>query len=158
MPFDPHGPRRTAITADIHGNSPALDAVARDIDGCGCSETYVLGDIINGMDPIGALSLVRGLPNPHCVKGNAELYLVTPDLGRMETLYTDPIVSATVRVILWWRSRLSPADLAEIEAMPDIFSIAGRCYIHDTLQDRSWNLDRSRYHSGIGRRSRLISF
>jgi len=127
---------RTAVVADIHGNSPALEAVARGIHAAGCTETYVLGDIINGVDPVGALSLVRGLPNPQCVKGTAEFYLVTPDLKRMESLYGDPLITGTVPNLLWWRARMSSADLAEIEAMPDIILVGGRCYIHDTLQDR----------------------
>jgi diadenosine tetraphosphatase ApaH/serine/threonine PP2A family protein phosphatase len=127
---------RTAIIADINGNSPALETVAENIEACGCRATYVLGDIINGVDPAGSLALSRGLLSPHCVNGTPELYFVTPDIEHIEGLYGDPTITETAQVLLRWRERISPADLTEVLSMPATLRVGGRCYIHDTRQDR----------------------
>ena len=50
---------RLALLADIHANLHALEAVLRDVDGCGVDELVVLGDTINyGPRPRECLELV----------------------------------------------------------------------------------------------------
>ena len=72
-------PMPTAILSDIHGNSPAFAAILTDIERCGCSTILILGDIVNGFDPGGALAMVRGLgERALTIKGNAEYYTLTP--------------------------------------------------------------------------------
>ena len=72
---------KTAILSDIHGNSPALKAVLEDVRREGCTEVFVLGDIVNGVDPGGCLDLLAGRGDITFVKGNAEFHLLTPDLN-----------------------------------------------------------------------------
>lgn len=70
---------RAAILSDIHGNSIALDAVLRDIEGQGGVDAYwILGDLAAiGHDPVGALERVARLPEATRVRGNTDRYLVT---------------------------------------------------------------------------------
>lgn len=41
-----------AVLADVHRNSPPFRAVIDDVIAQGCSKCHVLGDIINGVDPL----------------------------------------------------------------------------------------------------------
>jgi hypothetical protein len=59
---------------------PALNAVLDNIEREGCERIVVVGDIINGIDPAGCLALLQSREDVTCLKGNAESYLVTPDL------------------------------------------------------------------------------
>jgi predicted phosphodiesterase len=70
---------RIAILSDIHGNTPALDAVLNDIRERGGADAYwVLGDLAAiGADPVGALQRVANLPEACFVHGNCDRYLVT---------------------------------------------------------------------------------
>ena len=52
-------PEKIAILSDIHGNSPALRAVLKDIHNTGCTKLFALGDVFNGIDPNGCLDLLR---------------------------------------------------------------------------------------------------
>jgi predicted phosphodiesterase len=124
-----------AILSDIHGNSPALEVALDDICRAGCEQLYVLGDIVNGVDPQGCLALLRAWPGAACLKGNAEHYLLTPDLdglpGREE-----PVNILVRRLVEWWRARLSPADLDWLGALPEAAYLDGACLVHDRPQDR----------------------
>jgi len=63
-------PRRVALFSDVHGNLQALDAVLADIEACGVTEVYCLGDLVGyGPDPAGVVGRLRGLRIP-TVRGN----------------------------------------------------------------------------------------
>ena len=49
---------KTGILSDIHGNSPALEAVLADAGQEGIQQLLMLGDIINGVDPHGCVRLL----------------------------------------------------------------------------------------------------
>lgn len=70
-----------ALIADIHGNLPALTAVAADLENRGITNIYCLGDIC-GRGPLGSLTL--DWCRAHCQKiimGNWEDFLLTrPEL------------------------------------------------------------------------------
>lgn len=75
---------KIALLSDIHGNSPALQAVLADMQNQGCTQVFMLGDIINGVDPHGCIQLLREWCAKNnaeltCIKGNGEEYLLTPD-------------------------------------------------------------------------------
>ena len=59
-----------------------------DVRRCGCGEVLVLGDVVSGLDPEGCVRELRALPNMRGVQGNADMYMLTPDLeewpGRRE--------------------------------------------------------------------------
>ncbi|MFW6312887.1 MAG: metallophosphoesterase family protein [Spirochaetota bacterium] len=108
-------PRRLAVVADAHGNSVGLRAVVEDIGRTGVDETIILGDMVYGVDPAGTFDLIRALPAPRCILGNAELYLLTPPM-------TDPpaSVQAVVRAVqtgcAWTGARLGEHRLNEIRS------------------------------------------
>ncbi len=49
--------KRAAFLSDVHGNSPALEAVLENIASFEVDELISLGDIINGLDPQGSVHL-----------------------------------------------------------------------------------------------------
>ena len=146
-----HQSQRTGILSDIHGNTAALEAVLEDIQQQACRQVFVLGDIINGFDPHGSLSLLRSRSDQQgialtCIKGNAEMYLLTPGLEDLPEK-DKPMNAAVLALIGWFKDHLTPEDLAWIDSFPTWLRWGSACLVHDTPQDRlhpeSW------YKSGI---------
>ncbi len=137
---------KTGILSDIHGNSPALEAVLADASRKGIQQLMMLGDIINGVDPHGCIRLLLAwCAAEHValkgIKGNAEYYLLTPDLEAIpqrRSWETD-----LVQLIRWFQSHLTPANLAWIASLPDFLLWNNACLVHDSLTDRffpeSWH-------------------
>ena len=133
-------PSKVALLADIHGNSPALQAVLDDILSNRCSQVFVLGDIINGVDPHGCLELLRQWRDEQkvkltCLKGNAENYLLTPDLDALpktEESWND----ALVELIRWYLAHLSPTDLEWIGSFVNFLRWNDAGLVHDSPVDR----------------------
>lgn len=126
----------TAILSDIHGNTPALEAVLDDIDRCGCSTIYNLGDVVAGFDPGGALGLVRGMGGRMIsIKGNAEYYVLTPQLDELpdrDASYHPDLI----QIVTFSRDRLTADDLDWLAALPDHLFVQGSCLVHDHPLDR----------------------
>ena len=138
---------RSALLSDIHGNSPALQAVWEDIVRNECFQVFVLGDIINGIDPHGCVELLNQWRETSavklaCIKGNAETYLLTPDLDALWDR-KEPWNADVIRRIKWFESRLSEADLKWIRSFPDFIFWNNACLVHDSPIDRldphSWH-------------------
>jgi predicted phosphodiesterase len=134
-------PTTIALISDIHGNTPALQAVLEDIQHEACTEVLMLGDIINGIDPHGCIQLLRewcaseGV-NLSCIRGNAETYLFIPDREKLPGL-NDLESSDLVRQLNWWEAHLSEADLAWIRSFPESLQHDGVYLVHDSPMDRS---------------------
>ena len=138
---------RTAVLSDIHGNTPALQAVLDDIRRQNIDQIFVLGDIINGVDPHPCVALLvdwqtsENIPLS-CIKGNAELYLLTPDLDHLPTRGQD-WEAGVLALIRWFHTRLTQADLAWLAALPEYLVQDGACMVHDSPADRlypeSWH-------------------
>jgi predicted phosphodiesterase len=131
---------KTAILSDIHGNSPALEAVLASVDREGCSRLYFLGDIVNGADPHGCVALLRAWGRLagrelYCIRGNAEAYTLTPHLERLPS-YEDRNNQVLVGLITWFREHLTPNDLNWLGSLPDMLMIADACLAHDSPLDR----------------------
>jgi predicted phosphodiesterase len=127
---------RTALIADIHGNTPALRAVLEDVRAVGCTRLFMLGDIINGLDPAGCIDLLRAAwPDAAGIKGNAEHYLLTPRLDAFP-LREDPAYAEHIEHILWWRAQLTSAQLEWLTALPDVITWGRACMVHDSPLDR----------------------
>jgi hypothetical protein len=138
---------RSALLSDIHGNSPALRAVWEDILRNECAQVFVLGDIINGIDPHGCMELLQPWRENEdvklvCIKGNAEAYLLTPDLDALPGR-NEPWNVEVINLIRWWESRLSEADLEWIRTFPDFIFWNHACLVHDSPIDR---LDPQSWH------------
>jgi predicted phosphodiesterase len=127
--------QKTAFLSDIHGNAVALRAVLEDVQSQGCQQVFVLGDIINGMDPSGCITILKELEDLQCIKGNAEQYVLTPDLDifphRDITLYPD-----LLELICWWQKHMSAADFEFIRPLPDILQVDSWYMVHDSPSDR----------------------
>ncbi len=76
---------KIALIADIHGNSIALNAVLADAAAHEPDHYLILGDIVDGHDPLAVLDMVTSLPNVRCIYGNTDRYVLTgigpPDLS-----------------------------------------------------------------------------
>ncbi len=141
-------PAKAALLADIHGNSPALQAVLKDIRHHACSRVFVLGDIINGVDPHGCIELLRKWSDTldidlACLKGNAEFYLLTPDLDALPRK-NEPWNANLVQLIRWFQAHLSETDLEWIRSFSDFIRWNDAGLAHDSPVDRlspqSWHI------------------
>jgi predicted phosphodiesterase len=138
---------RVALLADIHGNSPALRAVLKDVERAGCTRLFVLGDIINGHDPAGCVDLLQSGPvRSEALKGNAEHYLLTPDLDAFPRS-SEPLYASLIRLLHWFEGQLSTVQLAWLGGLPDIIRWNGSCLAHDSPLDRLFA--EQRYLPGI---------
>jgi predicted phosphodiesterase len=126
---------KVAIISDIHGNSLALQAVLEDIERQGCSEIFFLGDLVNGIDLHTCIKIIRNLNHITCLKGNAEFYMLTPDLENFPKK-DDPLYSELIPLLQWFKSRLSEDDLAWLQQLPDWVISNGVCFVHDSPLDR----------------------
>ena len=131
---------KTGILSDIHGNSPALEAVLADAGQEGIQQLLMLGDIINGVDPHGCVRLLlewcaAEQVELRCIKGNAEFYLLTPDLEAIPDR-GESWEAELVKLIRWYQAHLTPADLAWIASLPDFLQWNRACLVHDSPADR----------------------
>jgi predicted phosphodiesterase len=131
-----------AFLSDIHGNSPALRSVLDDIRHEQCKKVFVLGDIVNGIDPHGCVRILHSWSDENgidlvCIKGNAEGYLATPDrdslIQQNNTLYADMDV---LKSLQWYQAHLSGPDMDWISSLPDTIRWNGVFLVHDSPMDR----------------------
>jgi len=104
-----------ALLSDIHGNLPALEAVAEDIRFQSPDAVFVLGDMINGCpwsNRVLDRLLEYGWP---MLLGNHDDAVLQLDTPRMEPRYADRRRYAT----LWWtREQLSPSHTMLLASLP----------------------------------------
>lgn len=98
--------RRVALISDIHGNLIGLQAVLADIKRRDVDEIVCLGDTAaNGPQPGACLDLLESV-GPRCVMGNADQWLLDPQL--------DPNADDFHRKVeesdLWTIAQLSPVN------------------------------------------------
>ena len=131
---------RLAFLSDIHGNSPALRSVLEDIQHERCTALFMLGDIINGVDPDGCVHLLRSWSIENgvglfCIKGNAEAYLTTPDrdflMKHIDTYHVD-----ILKDMQWYQDRLSGSNLDWIYSLADTLRWYNSYLVHDSPADR----------------------
>ncbi len=132
---------KTAFLSDIHGNTPALQAVLEDVAGQQCTRVFVLGDIINGLDPHGCLDGLRAWSEKAnveitCLQGNAEAYLLTPDLDALPRAEESWNISM-VALIRWFEKHLTRADWDWIASFPTVMRWQDALLLHDSPLDRA---------------------
>ena len=119
-----------------------------DISNKGCTQIFVLGDIINGVDPAGCIEILlerQAAPGAAlaCIRGNAEAYLLTPDLEAIPTADQPGWHQEVLELIEWFRAQLSETQLAWIRSFPDYILWKEACLVHDSHIDRlspeSWH-------------------
>jgi predicted phosphodiesterase len=131
---------KIAILSDIHGNLPALRAVLEDIQSEKCTKVFVLGDIINGIDPQGSVQYLREWRERVgieliCIKGNAESYLLTPDRHSLP-IQNEEWHMNVVRLIQWYEDQLSEENINWIKAFPITYRWRDAYFVHDSPHDR----------------------
>jgi predicted phosphodiesterase len=138
---------RTAMLSDVHGNSVALRAVLEDIQDQRCTQLFMLGDIINGLDPHGCIRLLRdwserGNVPLSCLKGNGEAYLLTPDRNALASNAEEWNVDM-LQLVQWWEDHLSADDMEWLGSFHDLIRWNNACLVHDRPSDRltpqSWH-------------------
>jgi predicted phosphodiesterase len=138
---------RIAFLSDIHGNSPALQAVLNDIQKQGCTKVFMLGDIVNGVDAHGCIQILRQWCATHnvdltCLKCNGEAYLLTPDRDKMPDR-DKPWNLNMIHLVQWWEDHLTKDDLEWIRSFHNYILWDDACLVHDRPSDRlspeSWH-------------------
>ena len=139
---------RVALLSDIHGNSPALKAVLEDIRDQGCSQVFMLGDLINGVDPHGCVQILRewkeaGDIELTCLKGNGEAYLLTPDRDALPR-QTESWNTDMIHLVDWWENHMTQEDIECVHTFQDFILWKDACLVHDRPMDRlspeSWHV------------------
>ena len=88
----------TAVLADVHANSWALEAVLEDIARRTVTRVVNLGDLLYGpLNPAGTRELVRRHPMQH-VAGNMDRYIV--ETSAADTVPTIPLSNPTMRFVV----------------------------------------------------------
>ncbi len=131
---------KVAFLSDIHGNSPALRSVLEDIQREQCTKVFMLGDIVNGIDPHGCVQLLRSWCDTNkvelaSIKGNAEAYLATPNrdvLIQQSDIWDVDLLN----VVQWWQTHLSESDLEWVYSLPDTIRWNDAFLVHDSPMDR----------------------
>lgn len=131
---------KTALLSDIHGNSPAVQATLEDIQRAACQKVFMLGDLINEVDPHGCVDMLRTWADKHqvelaCIQGNAEAYLNTPDrhlLPKQDEEWN----TAMIHLVQWWQDQLTASDLNWIAAFPTTITWHQTLLVHDSPLDR----------------------
>jgi len=133
-------PSKIAFLSDIHGNSPALQAVLNDMQEQGCTKVFMLGDIVNGVDPHGCIQILREWCAAQeaeltCVKGNGEAYLLTPDRDKMPD-QDKPWNMDMLNLVQWWEDHLTDDDIEWIRSFHEYIFWNDACLVHDRPSDR----------------------
>jgi len=132
--------QKVALVSDIHGNSPALEVVLNDIQHLECSQVFMLGDIINGVDPHGCVELLRNWANSNnikltCIQGNAEAYLLTPNRNSLPKQDKEWNVDM-IHLTQWWQDHLTQTDMEWVSTFPSTLRLDSTLLVHDSPLDR----------------------
>lgn len=131
---------KVALISDVHGNSAALKAVLQDIESYEVDELVNLGDLFNGLAPHNCCQILRKWCDRQqvvltSIRGNAEEYLLTPDLNELENYGIDP-QQWLINMVTWWKARLSPEELEWLGAFPSTLRWRNAMLVHDSPIDR----------------------
>lgn len=113
---------KVAVLSDIHGNLPALEAVAADIAAWDPDVTIVNGDVVNrGPSSLACWAFVRAQLDWYVASGNHEMYVL---------LWADPAWRAAANgpdalysPSAWTFAQLGSA-VDELAALPEVVSLA----------------------------------
>jgi putative phosphoesterase len=109
---------KVAVLADIHGNRPALEVVAKDIDDWQPDKVILAGDVVNrGPSPLECLEFVLEKERSSdwlFVRGNHEDYVI--DQARRDAPRSGPAFDIA-QAAYWTLGRLN-GDVSALKAMP----------------------------------------
>src|SRR5690348_6158021 len=111
---------KLAILSDIHGNLPALEAIAADFAQCKVDQVVIAGDLIN-LGPYSADVIDRALESSWSViRGNHEFYLLDYQTSRAPASRNDPTRWSLLR---WSYQQLGEERRRRIATWPDRLSL-----------------------------------
>ena len=121
---------RIAVISDVHGNLPALHAVANHwgtVDA-----VWNLGDLVGyGPEPNECIAFVHGLPDQVSIIGNHDLAA----LGAIDIAEFNPIAAAAAN----WTQRALDANSVEfLQSLPQSVIIGDKTIVHGSLRDPIW--------------------
>lgn len=121
---------RILIISDIHANLTALEAVLTDaglVD-----EVWCLGDLVGyGPDPNECVERIASLPNIQCILGNH-------DAAATRFIEVDSFNPEARTAILWTQQRLTPANLAYLEKLPEHLILNMITLVHGSPRQPVW--------------------
>jgi len=117
------------LLSDIHSNLEAFEAVLADAGPV--DEVWCLGDVVGyGPDPNACVELLRSLPHL-CIAGNHDW----ATLGRLDLREFNPDAR---QANLWNRKQLTPANLAYLEALPEMLVQGPFTLVHGSPRHPIW--------------------
>ncbi len=112
---------KIAILSDIHGNLPALEAVAEHLTAWQPDHVVVNGDTVNrGPSSLAAWQLVRAQPNWQTLKGNHEEYVIAHGNGNGETRNGRLFA---INYLSYWTYLQHGGQVNELAQLADEFSL-----------------------------------
>jgi diadenosine tetraphosphatase ApaH/serine/threonine PP2A family protein phosphatase len=128
---------RRAYISDIHGNSPALEAVFEDIAARGIAEVWCGGDLVGyGPDPERCIEMVAGRCGK-CIMGNHDWALLNQALG------FNPVASEAIacsRKVMGEKCMVRPGPGCEawdfLRGLPDGAEDGNLLHVHASPRDR----------------------
>ena len=121
---------KTLLISDIHANLTALEAVLADAGPV--EAVWCLGDLVGyGPDPNECVERVAGLPNLRCVMGNH-------DAAALRQIEVDAFNPEARAALLWTQERLSAANLAFLESLPEMTEVDQITLVHGSPRQPVW--------------------
>ena len=112
---------RIAVLSDIHGNLPALEAVAAEIRRLKPDAVLVAGDLVlNGPDPNGCIDALRLLESEGAliVSGNTDIAVGDFDYGSAYPQYQDGVPETISAAAEWAHDELGDDQLHWLRRLP----------------------------------------
>jgi predicted phosphodiesterase len=112
---------RIAVLSDIHGNLPALEAVAAEIRRMKPDGVLVAGDLVmNGPDPNGCIDALRFLESEGAliVSGNTDIAVGDFDYTAAFPQWADSMPEAVTAAAEWAHDELGDDQLAWLRRLP----------------------------------------
>ncbi len=112
---------RIALLSDIHGNLPALEAVAAEIRRAKPDAVLIAGDLVlNGPDPNGCVDALRLLESEGAliVSGNTDIAVGDFDYGAAYPQYQDGVPEIVIAAVEWAHDELGDDQLDWLRRLP----------------------------------------
>ena len=118
-----HGTVRLGVTADVHGNLPALEAVLEDMAAYQVDHLVVAGDLVGGPQPNEAVRLLQS-HGAWMILGNTDRTLLNYRAGRVPVAWRTCKQFALLR---WSVGHVNAETLDVLQALPEqhVIDIAG---------------------------------
>jgi len=121
---------KTLLLSDIHANLTALEAVLADAGHI--EAVWCLGDLVGyDPDPNECVERVAALPNLRCVMGNH-------DAAALRQIEVDAFNPEARAALLWTQQRLSAANIAFLESLPEMIEVDQITLVHGSPRQPVW--------------------